>query len=461
MTGFINSNLRRKKGSDTFFLLHSRCTSSLWFRSHTMNGSQPIDLNVFSHPRCGRNRRGSVMGLMAILLPVLAILAAFCINTAHMELTRTELMVATDAAARAGGRAFSETQTVSAAKTAAVTTAAMNTVNGEPLQLRSEDSAGEIEFGTTTQPNGIHGRYEFQRIPTPIVESGQEVASAFRVLGRRDGDSVSGRVPLVIPGLLSTSDFATIQDSVAMQVDRDISLVLDRSGSMDDIEFDWPNGTNPWNTSAYNSAVSAGVLTYHKGNYYYASGENSTTYQQWAWEHYYDLGPPPTNAWQDLVLAVDAFLDVLDTTSQEEQVSIASYSSSATLDTWLEKDFQIIRNTVDSLNTGGNTAIGRGMQEGIEALLDDAARPYASKTMVVMTDGIHNTGISPVSVANTLMNSYNLTIHTVTFGDNADQDRMQSVASIGGGKHYHAASGSELVAIFEEIANNLPTIITK
>ena len=81
------------------------------------------------------------MGLMGILLPVMAILAAFCINLAKMQLTRTELIVATDCAAKAGGRAFSELQTVDAAKTAAIATAALNSVNGEPLQLRETSSA--------------------------------------------------------------------------------------------------------------------------------------------------------------------------------------------------------------------------------------------------------------------------------------------------------------------------------
>lgn len=401
------------------------------------------------------------MGMMAILLPVLALLAAFTINAAQMQLTRTELMVATDAAARAGGRAFSEMQTVAAAKTAAVTTAAMNDVYGDPLQLQQDDGANEIEFGLTTQPDGLLGRYYFQKIPTSAVEAG-EIASAVRVRGRRESGSLSGQVPLIIPGLLNLSDFSTVQNSVAMQVDRDISLVLDRSGSMDDIDFDWPSGTSPWYTSTKNAGVSAGLLgQYHNGGYYYRSGVDSVTYRQWVWEEHYGLGPAPTNAWQDLVAAVEAFLGVLDTTSQEEQVSIASYSSSATLDTYLEKDFTIIRDTVDSLNTGGNTAIGRGMQEGIQALLDSAARPFAAKTMVVMTDGMHNRGIDPDDVAVNLMASYNLTIHTVTFGENADEELMADVAAIGGGKHYHADDGAELVAIFEEIANNLPTILTE
>ena len=49
----------------------------------------------------------------------------------------------------------------------------------------------------------------------------------------------------------------------------------------------------------------------------------------------------------------------------------------------------------------------------------------------------------------------------MTFGEGADEELMEEVALIGGGKHYHAASGAELVAIFEEIANNLPTILTQ
>ena len=401
------------------------------------------------------------MGLMAILLPVLALLAAFCINAAQMQLTRTELMIATDASARAGGRALSEVQTVAAAKAAAVATAAMNNVDGDPLLLQQADGSNEIEFGVTFQPDGLLGRYHFQKIPTSKIESGQAVASAVRVHGRRESDSLSGQVPLIIPGLLRLNDFSTTQLSVAMQVDRDISLILDRSGSMEWVTFNWPDDVDPFSQDAKDAAVVEGIMYKKNGKYRYTNGNDSTSYQQWAWEEHFGLGPAPTSPWQDLVTAVNAFLEVLDTTSQEEQVSVASYSSSASLDTWLEKDHDIVRDTVDLLNTGGGTAIGKGMQEGIQSLLDAAARPFAAKTMVVMTDGMHNRGIYPDDVARTLMSSYHLTIHTVTFGDGADQELMQEVAQIGGGKHYHADNGAELVAIFEEIANNLPTILTK
>lgn len=401
------------------------------------------------------------MGLMAVLLPVLAILAAFCINLAQIQLTRTELTIATDAAARAGGRAFSEIQTVEAAKTAAATTAAMNSVNGEPLILNSDDGANEMEFGRARQPDGVSGRYLFEKIPTASVQSKAEFASAFRVHGRRDTDSLSGSVDLFVPGLLSKSQFETNQQSVAMQVDRDISLVLDRSGSMGTVDFDWPPGISPWNNTVKNAAVSAGILRLTWSGFAYTSGNNSTTFQQWAWEDFFELGPAPQRPWDDLIDAVNAFLDVLAVTSQEEQVSVASYSNWASLDSWLEKDHSNVRSTILGLNVGGATGIGNGMQEGMKALLDSAARPFAAKTMVVMTDGIHNSGISPVSVANSLIGSYNLTIHTVTFGSGADESLMGTVADIGGGDHYHADDADELITIFEEIANNLPTILTQ
>ena len=128
------------------------------------------------------------------------------------------------------------------------------------------------------------------------------------------------------------------------------------------------------------------------------------------YENYFNKGTPPTNAWQDLEVAVNAFLDVLDTTSQEEQVSLASYSSSATLDTLLEKDLQIIRNKVKQLNTGGNTAIGKGMQEGIEGLIHSRARPFAAKTMVVMTDGMQNQTPWAQPIAQGLVSNYLLTM---------------------------------------------------
>ncbi|MEC7409371.1 MAG: Tad domain-containing protein, partial [Planctomycetota bacterium] len=151
----------------------------------------------------GASPNGSVLGVLAVALPIMTMLAAFCINTAQIQLARTELMVATDAAAKAGGRAFSELQSTEAAKDAAAVTAARNLVQGQPLILQSQNSANEIEFGRTEQVAGESGRYAFIKVPTEQVEQEIQLANAVRVTGRRDQNSQSGEADFFLPNLLS------------------------------------------------------------------------------------------------------------------------------------------------------------------------------------------------------------------------------------------------------------------
>ena len=93
----------------------------------------------------------------------------------------------------------------------------------------------------------------------------------------------------------------------------------------------------------------------------------------------------------------------------------------------------------------GLTHISKGIDEGVEALFHDGARPFAFKTMVLMTDGIPNPA-TPSSVLNSAQDAadLNVKIYTVTFGTAADQTLMQQVATIGSGEHYHAADADEL-----------------
>lgn len=52
------------------------------------------------------NRDGAIIPLFAILLPILLVLSAFAVNLASMQLTTTELRIATDVTSHAGGRAL-------------------------------------------------------------------------------------------------------------------------------------------------------------------------------------------------------------------------------------------------------------------------------------------------------------------------------------------------------------------
>lgn len=416
--------------------------------------------------RQGTNdRMGAVIPLFAILLPVLLILAAFGLNVAYMQLTRTELRIATDAAARAGGRALSEYQDVDQAKTHAINTAALNRVGGAPLQLANADDT-DIGFGIAVRTNNGTGRYSYTPVQTAEVRSMSTSVSSLRVLGRRTSSSPSGNIRLPFTGFAFFGAFEPQAVSVSTQIDRDIALILDRSGSMIDPIYDWDlyrstslEEQRVWNRSRRRWETTwVEVTTWNPASMETVYNTYNTQYNS----YWYDNGPvPDASRWKSLESAVDAFLVVLEGTVQQELVSVATFSSSAQLDLELQSTYSPIRTLVGSTRPSGYTSIGSGIQTGMPSLISAFARPYAAKTIVVLTDGINNTSPTPQAAATAVVASHDVTIHTVSLSDDADEQAMVEVAAIGQGKHYHADDLNELVAVFEEIADNLPTVITQ
>ncbi len=326
-----------------------------------------------------RRRRGAVAVLLALLMVVLVGTAAFSVDIAYGHLVRAELRASTDAAAKAAVGVLAETEDESAARRAAMDIAAANPVAGRPLILES----GDIVFGS----GQLLEDGTFQFVP------GQTPYGAARVTGRGAGAFFFG-------GVLGTPDFEAELSVTATRLNRDISLVVDRSGSM-------------------------------KGQ-----------------------------ALKDLKHAVTIFLATLEETSAEEVVGLASYSTNAKLEQELTTDLARIERVMTRMNAGGWTNIGGGIDTGRIILEDGHGRDFAEKTMIVMTDGRHNRGTDPIEAAHRAADE-GIVIHAITFGSGADQDRMRQVAEIGGGKYYHAPNGATLQEIYREIALSLRTILTE
>jgi Ca-activated chloride channel homolog len=68
----------------------------------------------------------------------------------------------------------------------------------------------------------------------------------------------------------------------------------------------------------------------------------------------------------------------------------------------------------------------------------------------LMTDGLHNTGPSPL-VAAQAAKADNIRIITVTFDTQEGIPLMKEVAAITKGKHFHAPTITELKTIFESV----------
>lgn len=366
-------------------------------------------------------RRGAILVLIAVLMPIVVIMAAFAVDIAWMQLVRTELRTATDAASRAGAKSLSMLQDEDAARAAAIDAASRNLVAGDGLLIAGAD----VEFGQSTQANP----------EAPFVfRAGGSPLNAVRVTGSRTAGSRGGPVNLFLGSILGTPTFEPSMRAISTVLDRDICLVIDRSGSMGlDISF---SGT---------------------GN-----GQN--------------CGPlSPRTRFAALADAVDAFIEELRLTFPEERLALASYSSNfnrncgtgrlrfqtAELHNELTLNYSDVSATMDEFllnGIGGRTAIGEGLREGIRGL--EGARPFAVKTIVLMTDGRHNTSITPEAVAPEAA-SADTTVHTVTFSPNADIPRMRAVAEITGGRHFHADTAADLAGVFREIARTLPVLVTE
>jgi len=369
-----------------------------------------------------KSRRAAMLVLIAFCLPLCIIMAAFAVDVAWMQLVRTELRTATDSAARAGAKELSLAQDQTAARTRAKQAAARNDVAGAPLQLADQD----IVIGSSTQSNTT-SRFSF------VGDAAKP--NAVRVFGRRTDGSLGGPVNLMFAGVLGADDFEPEHVAASTQLDRDICLVVDRSGSM------------MWKLSG-GSSVPKGSSECGK--------------------------PHPTlSRWGALATALEAFLVELDSTKQQENVGMASYSSNksecgntykiSTLDAELSSNYTPVRDKMTSLSSKpvkGNTSISAGIDEGIKVLTGAKSRPFAVKTMVLMTDGIHNTGPEPVLSAKVAKQN-DIVIHTVTFSADADIKRMKDVAAATGGLHFHADDQAELITVFRKIAATLPVMLTE
>ena len=340
------------------------------------------------------DRQGAALPLIAVLLVFLFVAAVIGIDVARMHVVRSELRTATDAAARAGVEAIGRTESRADAVQAALDIARLNFVGGEPLELDPDN----IVFGAAVE--NADGSFSFVEQADFDPSDATTFANSVSVLGERTEGSPNGPINLLFGGIFGVDTFAPFQTSTATRLDRDIALVLDKSGSM---------------------------------------AENGR--------------------FASLLDGVDVFVDELNATSPEENVSLTVYDTNPTKLLEMTKNLESIRTSLGSVQPAGFTGIGRAMRVGLDSLLNDPnSRTLALRSMIVMTDGNQNRGINPLIAAEECL-AANVVVHTITFSDGADEALMQAVAERTGGTHLHATNNEQLVEAFRTIARQLEVIL--
>ncbi len=325
--------------------------------------------------------------LLAAMLILFFVAVAFSVDIAYMHLVRGELRTATDAATKAAAETLARTQDVRQAITRGQEIARLNPVAGRGLELADAD----FQFGNSKLD--VNNRFVFSSNGRPL--------NSVRVTGKRTANSRSGVVGLFFGRVLGTNFFQPSDSATATFVERDIVVVVDRSGSM--------------------------------------TGQKI----------------------QDLKRAVGVFIDTLKLGALDTRVGLASYSTFATEDVQMTTNLDAITRSIAGAQAAGLTSISGGIDAGT-AIMRRGTRSsdFVEQTMILMTDGIHNTGRPPELPATNIA-ALGVTIHTISFGADADRSRMQNIAAIGKGKAYHADNGLQLNNVFREIALTLNTVISE
>ena len=379
--------------------------------------------------RLGSHRCGSITVLSAVVLVALLSVCGLCINLTQLATAKTEIRLASDAAAKAGAVVLGQTQDTDQARAVARDIAARHVVSGENMRIRDID----VVFGNSQ--DGEEG-HSFQPHEEPL--------NSVRVNTRMDDDALTKSGSFYITGFLNPDTFSLDYTAVATRVDHDVCLVVDRSGSMA-----WDLSNEAWSFPDRET------------------GERSII------QNYFLPPHPELSRWAALRRSTEVFFEHLESLPVDVRAGLVSYSSNfvfglyeseaSTIENYLTTNYEALNHSMLELgNTEliGNTNIASGMQSAVDVLTGDDARITAKGTMVVLTDGIWNQGKHPSEVAQAAA-AANITVHTITFSDQADQHTMIEVAEVGGGNHYHAPDEASLRDIFAEIAQTLPAVLTQ
>lgn len=156
----------------------------------------------------------------------------------------------------------------------------------------------------------------------------------------------------------------------------------------------------------------------------------------------------------------------------DDRIGLVIFSGESFTQSPLTSDHSMIRNLFKDIESGmieDGTAIGDGLATSIIRLKESKA---ISKVIILITDGVNNSGsIDPLSAAE-IARMYGLRIYTIGVGTKGmapypvqtpfgiqhqnmevkiDEEILQQVADLTGGKYFRATSNNKLKEIYEEI----------
>jgi Ca-activated chloride channel homolog len=135
-------------------------------------------------------------------------------------------------------------------------------------------------------------------------------------------------------------------------------------------------------------------------------------------------------------------------------------------------DHNIVKEQIDAMKSGmlqDGTAIGMGLATAVDRLRNSKAK---SKIIILLTDGVNNTGLIDPSTALEIAKAYKLRVYCIGVGSRGeapypvqtptgiqkqmvpveiDEALLKNIATQTGGKYFRATSNNSLASVYKEI----------
>ncbi|MFT6959092.1 MAG: Ca-activated chloride channel family protein [Polaribacter sp.] len=158
-----------------------------------------------------------------------------------------------------------------------------------------------------------------------------------------------------------------------------------------------------------------------------------------------------------------------------DRIGVVVYAGESFTQTPITSDKSIVKRTISELKWGqleGGTAIGMGLGSGVNRLKESKAK---SKVIILLTDGVNNTGNIDPRTATELAKELNVKVYTIGIGTNGmadfpwskdprtgklnfrkqqveiDEKLLQEIATETKGKYFRATNNESLKEIYDEI----------
>ncbi|OIQ29283.1 MAG: aerotolerance regulator BatA [Bacteroidetes bacterium MedPE-SWsnd-G2] len=195
----------------------------------------------------------------------------------------------------------------------------------------------------------------------------------------------------------------------------------------------------------------------------------------------------------DIVMAIDVSasmlakdllpnrLDALKNVASEfikgrpnDRIGLVEYAGESYTKTPITSDKSIVLRSLDEVKYNtiieGGTAIGMGLATSVNRLKDSKAK---SKVIILLTDGVNNSGQIDPKIASDLAVEFGIKVYTIGLGTNGmalspvairngkfqykrvqveiDEELLEEIAEVTGGKYFRATNNKKLEDIYAEI----------